>query len=287
MGALSDSLNLPKPIRQKQSLPETRSEQNRLIAQEGTCTSTSTQKDAATAEFASTSTRETNEEWTSRLIQGLSVKPYYAKDGIVILHSDCREILPQLDKVDLVLTDPPYGMNFQSNYRHEKHMPIAGDGELPVVLINEVISKAIRAAYVFCRWDNLGEMPKPRSVMAWVKNNWSMGDLKHEHGRQWESICFYPLDGHEFVRRIPDVIVCDRTGNDLHPTQKPVSLMLTLINANRGETILDPFMGSGTTLVAAKMLDRKCIGIELEEKYCEIAARRLEDTTPSLFSEAV
>ncbi len=203
------------------------------------------------------------------------MKPYYDQGGITIYHGDCREILPLLDPVDLVLTDPPYGMAFRSNYRLERHDRIQGDDCLPVAIISEAIAKARRAAYVFCRWDNLGDMPPARSVLAWVKNNWSMGDLEHEHGRQWEAICFYPKAGHEFVKRIPDVLTADRTGNDLHPTQKPVSLIVKLLAANVGETILDPFMGSGTTLRAAKDLGRKAIGIEIEERYCEIAANRL------------
>jgi len=102
-----------------------------------------------------------------------------------------------------------------------------------------------------------------------------MGDLKHEHGRQWEAICFYPQEDHKFVTRIPDIIYGNRTGNILHPTEKPVSVISQLISANVGETILDPFMGSGTTLVAAKLLGRKAVGIEIEEKYCKIAKERL------------
>lgn len=203
------------------------------------------------------------------------MKPYYDQAGITIYHGDCRDILHALSLVDLVITDPPYGISFQSNYRKIKHAEIHGDDALPIGRINQSISMAKRAAYVFCRWENLAAMPKPRSVLVWVKNNWSMGDLKHEHGRQWEAICFYPAVDHEFVKRIPDVILADRTGNNEHPTEKPVSLISTIIQANVGETILDPFMGSGTTLRAAKDLGRRAIGIEIEERYCEIAASRL------------
>jgi site-specific DNA-methyltransferase (adenine-specific) len=202
------------------------------------------------------------------------VKPYYEEDGITIYHGDCREVLPSLE-ADLVLTDPPYGMSFRSNYRVIKHDAIAEDGFLPLDAIVLAIGAAQRAAYVFCRWDNLAELPKPSSVLAWVKNNWSMGDLQHEHGRQWEAIAFYPKDGHEFYKRIPDVVFGDRTGNEQHPTEKPISVLKVVLQANVGESVLDPFMGSGTTLRAAKDLGRRAIGIEIEEKYCEIAAKRL------------
>lgn len=202
-------------------------------------------------------------------------KPYYDEGGITIYHGDCREILPHLPKVDLVLTDPPYGMSFVSNHRHVKHSAIVNDDALPIDLIWLSMSKASRAAYFFCRWNNLQQMPKPKSVLAWVKNNWSMGDLEHEHGRQWEACCFYAMEGHAFAKRIPDVIFADRTGNNLHPTEKPQDLLERIILANECELILDPFMGSGTTLRAAKDLGRKAIGIEIEEKYCEIAVRRL------------
>lgn len=209
-------------------------------------------------------------------------KPYYQDDYCTIYNADCREILPFLDPVDLVLTDPPYGMNFQSNFRSVKHDKIKGDNQLPLDLVYLSIFKASNAAYLFCRWDNLKEMPHPKSVLAWVKNNWSMGDLLHEHGRQWEACCFYPKEKHAFTSRIPDVIAVDRTGNCLHPTEKPVELMKIIIGANACDTILDPFMGSGTTLRAAKDLNRKAIGIEIEEKYCEIAVERLRQEVLAL-----
>jgi site-specific DNA-methyltransferase (adenine-specific) len=210
-----------------------------------------------------------------RRLKKMGIEPYYSEDGITIYHGDCRDILPELEPVDLVLTDPPYGMSFQSNHRTVKHAKIHGDDSLPIDEIELCIKMANFASYFFCRWDNLDEMPIPKSLLVWVKNNWSMGDLKHEHGRQWEAICFYNGPEHSFIKRIPDVLTHKRTGNNLHPTEKPVKLIQDLIACNEGRTILDPFMGSGTTLVAAKNLRRKAIGIELEEKYCEIAVKRL------------
>ena len=208
--------------------------------------------------------------------------PYFDKDGIQIFLGDCLEIMPTFaDKsFDLVLTDPPYGMNFQSNHRKVKHDKIANDDVFNHEAVNEFFRLSNMAVYVFCRWDNLTVLPKPKSFLVWVKNNWSMGDLKHEHGRQWEGIAFYPQKNHEFIKRIPDVIHAKRTGNILHPTEKPVDLLEELIKNNKGDIIFDPFMGSGTTLVAAKKLGRKSVGIEISEKYCEIAVKRLEVKTP-------
>lgn len=203
------------------------------------------------------------------------MKPYYQDNYCTIYHGDSREILPQLPVVDLVLTDPPYGMKFRSNHRAEKHLPIHGDDFLPLDLIELCIMKATRAAYICCRWTNLKELPGPTSVICWVKNNWGMGDLLHEHARQWEAICFYCKEKHQFIKRPSDVIFADRTGNYYHPTEKPIEIWQQLLEANVGDLVLDPFMGSGTTLVAAKNLGRKAIGIEIEEKYCEVAVKRL------------
>ena len=204
------------------------------------------------------------------------MKPYYEREGITIYHGDCVNFLPVLGRPDIVLTDPPYGMEYVSNHRSEKHDSIKGDSRLPQENLRLFIGMARRCSYVFCRWDNLSEVPRPKSLLAWVKNNWTAGDLKHEHGRQWEAICFYPGPHHEFVKRIPDVIVCARTDNSLHPTQKPVELIHKLLAANVGQTILDPYMGSGTTLIAARQLGRVAIGVERDEKYCERAARRID-----------
>ena len=179
-----------------------------------------------------------------------------------IICGDCLEVMKQMpDKcVDLVVTDPPYGMNFQSNYRTVKYKKIVGDNRYPVEILEELFRLAKRAVYVFCRWDNL-----------------------HEHGRQWEAICFYPQSEHEFIERIPDVIKCRRTENVYHPTQKPVGIIRRIIEANVGDVVLDPFLGSGTTACACREIRRDYIGIELDLEYCKIAENRLFNTQGSLF----
>lgn len=205
-------------------------------------------------------------------------------EGVTLYCGDCREILPDLGKVDAVVTDPPYGMSFQSNYRSAQHASIANDGSDECLKFACNIA-AIHSSYIFCRWDNLADIPKPRSLVTWVKNNWSMGDLAHEHARQTEVIAFYPGELHFFPNGRPqDVVRAPRTDNANHPTEKPVSLMRAVVGWTTG-LILDPFMGSGTTGVAAVKMGRKFIGIEIEPKYFDIACRRISDALkqPDMF----
>jgi DNA modification methylase len=190
---------------------------------------------------------------------------------------DCREILPTLPKVDAVITDPPYGMSFQSNHRTTEHRRIANDDDAGL-LVWACGIPANHSRYVFCRWDNLRDgVPPPKSCITWVKNNWSMGDLEHEHARQTEIAMFWPGPDHSWVGKRPaDVVRAPRTGNSEHPTEKPVYLMEQFIGWTHG-TVLDPFMGSGTTGVACANLGRSFIGCEIDPAYFSIACRRIED----------
>lgn len=193
-----------------------------------------------------------------------------------LYHGDCLEILPTLPKVDAVITDPPYGMDFQSNYRSVPHARIANDDDAALFLWACHIPAA-HSRYVFCRWDGIKVAPIPKSCVTWVKNNWSMGDLEHEHARQTEVALFWPGPEHQFPHKRPtDVVSATRTGNDNHPTEKPVYLMEQFTKWTRG-IVLDPFMGSGTTGVACANLGRKFIGIEIERKYFDIACERIEN----------
>jgi DNA modification methylase len=188
---------------------------------------------------------------------------------------DAREIVPNL-ALGSVVSDPPYGMSFRSNHREERHEAIANDET------DELLQWACRlspphSSYIFCRWDNLFAVPKPKSVVTWVKNNWSMGDLEHEHARQTELALFYPGPNHDFPKGRPtDMIRAPRTGNEYHPTEKPVQLMRAVIEWTRG-TVLDPFMGSGPTGCAAVAMGRDFIGVELVPEYFDIACKRIED----------
>ncbi len=200
-----------------------------------------------------------------------------------IIEGDCLEVMKGWPDacVDLVLTDPPYGMNYHSG-RYigvNPHSPIHGDDSYATEGVAECIRLANKAVYAFCRWDNIQDLPeKPKSFIVWKKNNWTAGDLAHAHGRMWEGIAFWPQAGHEFSIRLPDVLDCPKvsSSNLRHPTEKPLDLLLHIAEANKGDLILDPFCGSGTTCVAAKMLGRDYIGIDISPEYCEIARMRLK-----------
>ena len=213
----------------------------------------------------------------AKLVHRMTDLPYKRKEVIgdaTLYLGDCRDILPTLGKVDAVVTDPPYGMSFRSNHRKIKHDVIANDlEEWPLTLATSL--EAQHSKYIFCRWDDLRRVDRPKSLVTWVKNNWSMGDLDHEHARQTEVALFYPGEGHYFPNGRPaDVIEAPRTGNNFHPTEKPVSLMMAILKWTDG-LALDPFMGSGTTGVACAKLGRHFIGIEIDEEYFNIACDRI------------
>jgi DNA modification methylase len=196
------------------------------------------------------------------------VKPYYEDGSVTIYHGDARAWLPP---ADVIVTDPPYGMKYKSGW---SGADVAGD--LTSEVRDEVLAAWDGPALVFGRWS----IPRPRHVrhlLIWDKGDWpGMGDLALPWGPSTEEI--YVI-GRGFCGPRKGSVIRDPhrpTGeNALHPTQKPVAVMSRLIEACPPPwTILDPFMGSGSTLLAAKNLGRRAIGIEIEERYCEIAARR-------------
>jgi DNA modification methylase len=214
------------------------------------------------------------------------MEPYYEHNGIVIYHGDCREVLPTLDSVDLVLTDPPYGLGENrkkvlGRARKSKKVPGAqvhdygefewDDIPVPINLLETIIRHG-KNAIIF--GGNYYRLPHSSTWLIWDKL--MSGDFAPCE-IAWTNL------GGAIRRKIHCWNGIQRLYNErrFHPTQKPVDVMAWCIQVadkkskKRIETILDPFMGSGTTLRAAKDLGRKAIGIEIEEKYCEIAAKRL------------
>jgi site-specific DNA-methyltransferase (adenine-specific)/modification methylase len=217
------------------------------------------------------------------------VTPYYDDGTCTIYHGDCREVLPYL-AADLVLTDPPYGQagrlhagGVVSRARKPPHgknagirprywPPIAGD-DAP--FDPEPLLAFPRAVLFGANWYT-DRLP--------VSGSWIIWDKKGDGFEGWNGadaeLAWTNLGGpvRVFRHRWMGVMRDSEIGQPhLHPAQKPVALMAWIIvnGTKPGDLILDPYMGSGPVLRAAKDLGRRAIGIEIEERYCEIAARRL------------
>ena len=208
--------------------------------------------------------------------------PYFESENGKLYLGNCLDVLPELEP-ELIITDPPYGMDYQSSWRIDKAKrkdKIHGDDKFPLWIFN---LKPSVAMFTFCRWDNLKEIPSPKSFIVWDKMMHSMGDLNHEYGRQWEGIAFYPGLAHAFVKRPADIIRCPKVSAEklLHPNEKPVGIYHPILKAHKG-AVLDLFFSSGSLVVACERMGRKWIGIEISEKYCEIAAKRIQHETQQL-----
>jgi len=217
-------------------------------------------------------------------------KIYYQDDAAVIYCADNREVLPLFpDKAfDLVLTDPPYGLKgvndiTHSHSRQRKAVPkdygVCDWDDKPIDQsgINQIIFKAehsiIFGGNYYC-------LPASPCWLVWDKDN--SGDFA-DCELAWTN---FTSAVKKYLWRCNGMLQEPNSPKEFryHPTQKPQGLFRAiLINySNYNESILDPFLGSGTTAVAAKILGRKCVGIEISEKYCEIAAKRLSQSVMQL-----
>jgi site-specific DNA-methyltransferase (adenine-specific) len=244
--------------------------------------------------------------------------PYYHDEnsGITIYHGDCREILPDLvpESVTLLWTDPPYGHANQNGdlqsarvgvkgARQRQAVPIRNDDALSM---REVVDKALELSIPLLKKDSCcccccgGGGPEP--TFAWLADRLDRKGLSFFHALIWDKTARGPGLGWRFRRDYEMVMVAHAKGGKLswnpeaaatsnilrfapepniyHPTTKPVSMCRSFIgwHTRANDFVLDPFMGSGTTLRAAKDLGRKAIGIELEERYVEIAIKRLQQS---------
>ena len=204
---------------------------------------------------------------------------------------DCLEILPTLGKIDAVVTDPPYGIDYQSSWRTDKtaRLPkIAGDADLSFMpdFLNSLfdLTPEDAHAYIFCRWDKW-PLPagrwKTKNMVVWDKCQHGTGDLSDGFGPQHELIAFLTKGRRGFSAKRPiDIIRRKKVPPEqlTHSCEKPVDLIRTLIklSTRHDNTVIDPFMGSGTTGVACAKLGRKFIGIEIEPKYFDIACKRID-----------
>ena len=212
-----------------------------------------------------------------------------------VLQGDCLELMKGMPdgSVDMILTDPPYGMNYQSNRRTStpKFKKIKGDTEVSwyKAFIRECyrVLKSDSHAYVFCNEYNVSHFRKMQEdagfnnkrTLIWLKNNHTSGDLLGDYGNKTEYINFMHkgrrlLNG----KRNNNVLEFKRVQSSVHPTEKPIDLLEFLIekSTTEGDVILDPFAGSGTTGVACQNLNRNFILMEQEPEYVEIIKERLK-----------
>jgi site-specific DNA-methyltransferase (adenine-specific) len=221
-----------------------------------------------------------------------------------VLPGDCLKVMGSFpdQSIDLVVSDPPYGMEYKSgkwhgHYVRGKHKTIQKNisrivnDDIVVNFLPEIsrVLKPDGALYVFGTYRTV-DLWKPyiqsyfklRNIMVWIKNNHTMGSWKSQYRNKYELI-YYADKGSHVLRGHKghtDVLYYNRVKDSKrkHPTEKPVDLCEALIeeSSNRGDIVLDPFCGSGSTLVAAKNLDRRYIGIEIDKEFSNIAKERLE-----------
>jgi len=225
--------------------------------------------------------------------------PYYSRNGIVIYHADCRDVLPTLTavSVNLILTDPPYNVSApdidlpgrKAMVRDFGKWDENYDPKRDLELWDRVLRQGSSVvAFTSCRlfgkwWEGLGTRLVPQGFDAWIKDN-PPPHPRPVYVNAIEQIVWlckagaaHYWGGNGYTRN--DIYAPSPSGRERteHPTQKPLSVVrkLMLVHSGEGDLVLDPYMGSGTTLVAAKSLGRRAVGIEIEERYCEIAVARL------------
>ncbi len=212
---------------------------------------------------------------------------------------DCLDALERLpdESIDCIVADPPYGIGYLSRSHRLPLDRVANDDEHAYEILEQALATAWRKLkpdthiYIFTTWQAYAPMAEVvkkyftlKNVLIWVKNNRTRGDLKGNYGYQYEMI-LYAHKGrrHLFGKRDANVLQFDKVPSNYmqHPTEKPVKLLEYLISKStqEGEIVLDMFMGSGSTCVAAKRTNRRYIGIELEQEWFAVATKRLEAVT--------
>ena len=216
-------------------------------------------------------------------------EPFYADEWVTIYHGDSREIMPHLKPFDLLLTDPPYGINLgiEGKCTKERRAQVRASSSRKAQCIDwpddwddqPAPPEMIQAARALCKRQiifggNFFDLPPTSCLLVWDKDN---GNSSFADGE----VAWSNLKGAVRIKRHRWHGML-RKGNEakMHPSQKPLEVMAwALKQAGEVQTVLDPWMGGGTTLRACKDAHVHCVGIERERKYCEIAVDRMAQTT--------
>lgn len=202
-------------------------------------------------------------------------QPYYQDENCTIYHGDCADILPLLGKVDAIVTDPPYGINYNDKtkaYDTKDYGSFNWDTAAPSKAVFDLIRSISQYQIIF--GGNYFELPPTRCLLIWDKKNgesrMSDAEIAWSNIDKAVRICCYMWCGSFQEKGYP-------TEKRRHSTQKPLAVMEWCINhlPIKNGLIVDPFMGSGTTLIVARNLGFKSIGIDQDLRYCEIAKKRL------------
>ncbi len=251
---------------------------------------------------------------------------YYGDGNLCLYNNDVKDVLKVLDNgsIDLVLTDPPYGINYVSRHRKDKLNKIENDNVLFMdldlywdkirntgslwsfyshkvelcdnvdyqdmyklllsqieTLRQELYCSGSKVDYLQSIANVIDEhgsynpdkhISRIKNRIIWVKDNWTAGDLTGDFGNKYECIAFCPK-GEFKLRgfRYPNVWEFGKVKVNNHPTEKPVALLKRIIESctDVGDLVFDPFVGSGATMFACKMLNRRFVGVEIESGYCQ------------------
>jgi len=226
------------------------------------------------------------------------MQPYYERDGITIYHGRCEPILASLDPdaVDLVLTDPPYGIALHTSggpstqplahtgpsqmRRRRANRPIIGD-DGPVDLAHVL---RFRRLIIFGAQHFIAQLPPSRSWFVWDKREGRGSDFVGDCEMAWTNVG----NRNRLYSQMWRGMICRGEENGkprLHPTQKPIGLMTWCLEQARlapRSMVVDPYMGSGSSIIAAYRHGHRAIGIEIDETYIEATIRRLECESTSL-----
>lgn len=207
-----------------------------------------------------------------------------------LYHGDCYGILPNLPAGDAVITDPPYGISYVSAWRKQGPTEMLENDEAAPLHVVPAMAAAIKdggALYVATRYDVAPQWQGAifdagltlKTPIYWDKGNHTSGDLEGDYGSQVEEFLFAHKGRHKLRgKRLANLWHVPRDTASAHPTPKPVNLMERIITASTDHDglVIDPFMGSGSTGVAAINLGRRFIGIEIERRWFDLACERID-----------
>ena len=214
--------------------------------------------------------------------------PFYDDGLVTIYNADCTELLPMLARADLVIADVPYSFGLNSTDEGASWGDLMNAASVYATWLREfrrVTAEADGAAWVFNSWRSQPVLSRAAyearwpitSMMIWDKMRLGTGSLRGLRSR-YEQCALFMHPGFAIRNRaLPDIwpVFLPHRKPTGHKSEKPVELIERIITESGGDLILDPFLGSGTTAIAAKRLGKRCVGIEIEKRWCEVAVQRV------------